>query len=222
MNRYTSLITNYHATKARFVNHVDLSTRPLIDVSATVQGLVDAFCIDDAVGTQLDIVGLWIGLSRIVKEPIEGVYFCWDTDDVGWDQGVWQGMYDPDDGYTSLSDEAYRQILKIRIALNNWDGSNDSLAEILEMATAGSGLSMQIVDNQDMTISVWIFPEHSIDEVSREILAVIRMGYLTVRAAGVYTAGIEIPSEGNRFFGFDLDNEYFGGFDEGAWGTVLS
>ncbi|EFH3309055.1 TPA: DUF2612 domain-containing protein [Escherichia coli] len=221
MSRYTGLITNGHATKPRFVDHVDLSTRPLVDVSATVQGLVDAFCPDNAVGVQLDIVGLWIGLSRIVREPITGVYFCWDTSELGWDQGVWQGLYDPDDGYTLLSDEAYRLILRARIAINSWDGHNDSLPEILEMATAGSGLSMQIVDNQDMTISVWIFPERDVGEISREILAVIRMGYLTVKAAGVYTAGIEIPSEGNRFFGFDLDNEYFGGFDEGAWGVSV-
>lgn len=123
-----------------------------------MSGLVTAFDIDTAVGVQLDILGLWIGRSRIVSQPISGVYFSWDTDGLGYDQGIWQGPYDPDSGYTTLSDETYRIILKAKIAINNWDGRNDSLPPILDAATAGSGLKMQIVDNQDMTISVWVFP----------------------------------------------------------------
>ncbi|MBJ9101972.1 DUF2612 domain-containing protein [Citrobacter koseri] len=221
MSKYTDLITNYHATKPRFFEHIDLSTRPLIDITAATRGLVSAFDIDTAVGVQLDILGLWIGRSRIVSQPITGVYFSWDTDGLGYDQGIWQGPYDPDSGYTTLSDETYRIILKAKIAINNWDGRNDSLPAILDMATAGSGLRMQIVDNQDMTISVRVFPDTDISDVSLEILAVIRQGYLTVKAAGVYAGEIEVPSTGSRFFGFDIDNEYISGFDEGAWGVPI-
>ncbi|MEA5890062.1 DUF2612 domain-containing protein, partial [Salmonella enterica subsp. enterica serovar Muenster] len=147
-----------------------------------------------------------IGLSRVVSQPISGVYFSWDTDGLGYDQGVWQGPYDPDSGYTSLSDETYRIVLKTKTAINNWDGRNDSLAPILDAALDGSGLKMQIVDNQDMTIGIWVFPETDISAVSLELIAAIRQGYLTVKAAGVWGGSIEIPSvetpsEGNRFFG---------------------
>ena len=128
MSKYTDRITNYHATKPKFFAHIDLSTRPLIDVSAAMKGLISAFDIDTAVGVQLDMLGLWIGRSRIVSQPISGVYFSLDTDGLGFDQGVWQGPYDPDSGYTALSDETYRVILKAKIAINNWDGTNDSLA----------------------------------------------------------------------------------------------
>ena len=38
---------------------------------------------------------------------------------------------------------------------------------------------MQIVDNQDMTISVWVLPETDIADVSLELLAAIKQGYLT-------------------------------------------
>ncbi|CCK00851.1 Putative bacteriophage protein [Cronobacter sakazakii 701] len=99
---------------------------------------------------------------------------------------MWQGPYDPDSGYTSLSDETYRVILKAKIAINNWNGQNDTLPPILETALAGSGLKMQIVDNQDMTISVWVFPETDISDVSLELIAAIKQGYLTVKAAGVF------------------------------------
>ncbi|HBD5180963.1 TPA: DUF2612 domain-containing protein, partial [Escherichia coli] len=107
-----------------------------------------------------------------------------------------------------------------------WDGRNDSLPPILDAATAGSGLKMQIVDNQDMTISVWVFPETDISDVSIELIAAIKQGYLTVKAAGVWagdveTPSVETPSEGTKFFGFDMDNEYIAGFDDGAWGKLL-
>ncbi len=222
MSKYTDLITNYHRGKPLFVDHVDLSTRPLTDVSTSLNGLLTVFDIDSAIGVQLDILGEWIGRSRIVSVPISGIYFSLDTDGLGWDQGVWQGPYDPDNGYTSLSDDTYRVILKAKIAINNWDGTNDSLPAILDAALANSGLRMQIVDNQDMTISLWVFPDVDISSVSLELIAAIRQGYLTVKAAGVWagdiqTPSIETPSVGNRFFGFDMDNEYIAGFDNGAW-----
>ena len=226
MSKYTDLITNYHRGKPLFVDHVDLSTRPLTDTSTAIKSLIAAFDIDEAVGVQLDVLGEWIGRTRIVSQPIAGVYFSFDTAGLGWDQGIWQGPYDPDAGYTSLSDDTYRIILKAKIAINNWDGTNDSLPEILDTALAGSGLRMQIVDNQDMTIGVWVFPETDISNVSLELIAAIRQGYLTVKAAGVYagsitTPSVLTPSEGNKFFGFDLENQYIAGFDEGAWEKTL-
>jgi len=226
MSRYTDLITNYHRGKPLFVDHVDLSTRPLIDTSTALQNLLTAFDIDNAIGVQLDVLGEWIGRTRIVSQPISGVYFSFDTDGLGWEQGVWQGPYDPDAGFTSLSDDTYRIVLKAKIAINSWDGQNDSLPAILDTALDGSGLKMQIVDNQDMTISVWVFPEEDINQVSLELLAAIRQGYLTVKAAGVWAGNIQTPSiltpsVGSRFFGFDMDNEYIAGFDDGAWEKAL-
>lgn len=221
MSKYTGLISNYHTVKPLYFNHIDLITRPFTDVSVSLSGLVRAFDVDNAVGAQLNILGEWIGLSRIVKQPIAGVYFSLDTDGLGFEQGIWQGPYDPDEGYTNLSDETYRLILKAKVAINSWDGQNDSLPAILDVATAGAGLRMQIVDNQDMTISIRIFPNIDISMVSLEILAVIRQGYLAVKAAGVYAGETETPSTGSRFFGFDIENEYIGGFDECAWGVPV-
>ncbi|MFS7219882.1 DUF2612 domain-containing protein [Rahnella inusitata] len=226
MSKYTDLITNYHSQKPLFVNHIDLITRPLTDASNVMTSLITEFDIDEAIGVQLDILGKWIGRTRVVSQPISGIYFSFDTDGLGFDQGVWQGPYDPDAGFTNLSDETYRIILKAKIAINHWNGTNETLPEILDTALAGSGLTMQIVDNQDMTISVWVFPETDISDVSLELIASIRQGYLTVKAAGVWagdieTPSVETPSVGNKFFGFDIDNDYIAGFDSGAWEKKL-
>lgn len=226
MSRYTDLITNYHRDKPLFTQHVDLSTRPISDAGSAMNSLITAFDIDKAVGVQLDILGEWIGRKRTVALPIAGVYFSFDTDGLGWDQGVWQGPYDPDSGFTRLSDDTYRIILKAKIAINQWDGTNDALKSILDTALAGSGLTMQIVDGQDMTISIWVFPEKDISLVSRELIAAIRQGYLTVKAAGVYAGTVNIPSiytptEGSKFFGFDMESDFISGFDSGSWETRL-
>ncbi len=226
MSKYTDLITNYHSQKPLFVDHINLITRPLSDVAGAMTALITEFDIDEAIGVQLDILGKWIGRTRVVSQPISGIYFSFDTDGLGFDQGVWQGPYDPDAGFTNLSDETYRIILKAKIAINHWNGTNETLPEILETALAGSGLTMQIVDNQDMTISVWVFPETDISSVSLELIAAIRQGYLTVKAAGVWagdiqTPSVETPSVGNKFFGFDIDNNYIAGFDSGAWEMKL-
>ncbi|NMP26834.1 DUF2612 domain-containing protein [Rahnella sp. SAP-1] len=221
MSKYTDLITNYHAGKPKFVSHIDLSTRPLTDISNAMLGMISAFDIDNAVGVQLDILGQWIGRTRIVSQPISGIYFSFDTPGIGFDQGVWQGPYDPDAGFTNLSDDVYRIVLKAKIAINRWDGTNETLPDILDTALAGSGLSMQIIDNQDMTISILVFAAGGLSSVSLELLAAIRQGYLTVKAAGVYAGQILTPSAGTQFFGFDIENEYIAGFDQGAWGVNL-
>ncbi|HBU1390013.1 TPA: DUF2612 domain-containing protein, partial [Klebsiella pneumoniae] len=80
--------------------------------------------------------------------------------------------FDPDDGFLDLSDEVYRLVLKVKIAINNWNGQNDTLPEILDNALTGSGIRMAIVDNQDMSISIWILPDPTvvISEIDRMIL----------------------------------------------------
>lgn len=254
MSKYTDLITNYHAGKPKFFDHVDLSTQPLIDVSAATSGLVEAFDVDTAVGEQLDILGRWIGVDRTVAAPISGVFLEWDKERVGWDQGVWLGPYQSTDALTYLSDDVYRVVLKARIGINNWNGQNGTLPDILETALAGTGIKMIIVDNQDMSISVLIviddeylmseidrlifdsgmnrgplvtlpagyvpsrYDINPIDKLPAEFVFVIRAGLLTVKAAGVRVRETVTPSNGYKFFGFDVENDFIAGFETGAWG----
>lgn len=254
MSKYTDLITNYHAGKPKFFDHIDLSTRPLIDVSSATSGLVAAFDVDTAVGEQLDILGRWIGVDRTVAAPISGVFLEWDKERVGWDQGVWLGPYQSTDALTYLSDDVYRVVLKARIGINNWNGQNGTLPDILETALAGTGIKMIIVDNQDMSISVlividdeYLMPEidrlifdsgmnrgpfvtlpadyvpsrydiNPIDKLPAEFVFVIRAGLLTVKAAGVRVRETVTPSNGYKFFGFDVENDFIAGFETGAWG----
>ncbi|KZP91420.1 hypothetical protein A3463_07510 [Enterobacter chengduensis] len=217
MSKYTELITNYHATKSKFAKHIDLITRPLADVSTSVADMIRKFDIDSANGAQLDIIGLWVGRSRVVTTPISNVYFSWDTDGLGWDQGNWQGPYDPDAGFTSLSNDVYRLVLKAQIAINQWDGTVGHLEELLELIFSGTGIEMQIIDNMDMSISISAIALNGIANTSAELIEVIKSGALTVKAAGVRVKSLDVIDPAHPLFGFDIQNTAIAGFDNGFW-----
>ncbi|MGQ7790596.1 DUF2612 domain-containing protein [Shigella flexneri] len=146
MSKYTELITHYHATKPLFFVRIDLLHRPLIDVSSTMSGLITAFDIDTAVGVQ-PTSSSGIGLSRIVSQPISGVFSA-GTLAAGYDRASGKGHIDPDSGYTTLSDETYRMILKANRYQQLGRCGTSSLPPILDAATEGLGLRMRIVDNR--------------------------------------------------------------------------
>ena len=55
------------------------------------------------------------------------------------------------------SDEDYRLLLRARIALNHWDGTNETLPEVLEQAVPGR--NARVVDHLDGTVSVSVSGE---------------------------------------------------------------
>ena len=69
--------------------------RPLCGVDELLQELRTAFDLDTAIGRQLDAVGVRVGRTRHLHTPLEGVYFSWNTEGVGWNEGIWKGRYDP-------------------------------------------------------------------------------------------------------------------------------
>jgi hypothetical protein len=56
-----------------------------------------------------------------------------------------------------------------------------------------------------------------IDKLPAEFVFVVRAGLLTVKAAGVRVRETVTPSNGYKFFGFDVENDYIAGFESGAW-----
>ncbi|MRT14837.1 DUF2612 domain-containing protein [Enterobacteriaceae bacterium RIT711] len=217
MSKYTELITNYHATKPLFPQHIDLITRPFTDISAVAVDMVRKFDLDTAMGEQLDAVGLWVGRDRNVAVPISNVYFSWDTDGLGWDQGNWQGPYDPDSGFTVLSDDVYRLVLKAQIAINQWDGTVGGLEDLIESVFEGTGIDMQIIDNMDMSITINAIALNGIANTSAELVAVIKSGELNVKSAGVRVKSLNVIDPAHPLFGFDTTSTAISGFDAGYW-----
>ena len=153
--QYIALITSEHFDKENFVATVGAGVDPLAKLQSVMLGMPEDFDIDTAVGVQLDTLGIWIGRSRRIDTPLVGVYFAWDDlASDGWESGIWKGPFDPDSGLVDLPDDAYRVLLKAKIAANSWDGTIPGAYAIWSEIFTSSHLIIQ--DNQDMSMVVGI------------------------------------------------------------------
>ena len=213
---YTNLLTSEHNQKPNFVASVTASVQPFADALAVLSTFPKLFDIDTAVGSQLDVVGQWIGASRELAIPLTGVYFAFDTAGVGFDQGTWLGPFDSTTSLTSLPDDSYRTFLRAKIANNQWDGTIPSAYEFLDPVFPGDQVVIQ--DYQDMTMLVGVIGSASLNAVTT---ALLENGYLDVKPMGVRINGYVTPSvPGSPLFGFDVENSTISGFDVGGWALI--
>ncbi|MDN7476125.1 DUF2612 domain-containing protein [Burkholderia multivorans] len=217
LSDYTALITSEHRDKSRFMAVVGALVQPLVDQMNVLQSMPGKFDLDNAVGVQLDDVGLWVGVSRKIRTPLTGIYFSFDIDGLGFDQGTWKGPFDPDTGLTVLDDDTYRLVIRAKIGANRWDGTLESSAAILN-SIFGADTHVFIEDHQDMSMTIGIAGKVP----SAVFLALLAGGYIPLKPEGVRVAYTIVTSvDGAPLFGFDMNSDLVAGFDTGVWGTAL-
>lgn len=214
---YTGKITSQHSDKPKFMQMVEVVAQCYVDAAQVAGSLSAAFDLDRAVNSQLDNVGEWVGITRNVDTPLTNVYFALDTDGLGFDLGAWKGPFDPDTGITSLDDETYRTLIRARIGANRWDGTLGESKAILDLVFS-DGTFVFIQDNQDMTITVGVTGAHP----SALELALLTGGHIPIKPQSVGVSYYIVPTNDGPLFGFDVNNQYIAGFDQGSWGTVYS
>jgi len=132
---YASLLTSDLYSKPKTNELARSVVRPGIDLSMTVQSITMAFNIDNANGDQLDIIGEYVGLPRLLN-------------------------YAPATGSREMDDEEYRLSLKLAVARNTWDGSFGSIEKVYK-EILGDEYSIVVKDNQDMTIEIDVYGDVS-------------------------------------------------------------
>lgn len=215
LSDYLALVTTEHSDKPKYMAMLQAVLGPMVDALNASQELPADFDLDSAVGAQLDIVGLWVGISRRVKTPLVGVYFSLDTAGLGFDFGVWKGPFDPDSGVVELDDETYRILIRAKIGANHWDGTLGASKKILDLVFSGETFVF-IQDNQDMSMTIGVSgaPPSAIS------LALLTGGYIPIKPEGVRVDYYIVTSTDGPLFGFDVTNEYVAGLDQGSWGTM--
>lgn len=208
---YLDLITSQHRLKPKFVATVSVATEIFLQAQAVLSSMIGAFDIDTAVGAQLDIIGKWAGVSRNVAIPISGVFFSWDgAYTLGWDYGTWQPNLAPT-SITTLPDDAYRTLIRARIAANQWDGTTDGAYMIWE--SLFPQFTIIIKDNQNMSYDLGVIG-NIVDSLT---LALITGGYIPLRPEGVRVNSYFVSVDSNRVFGWDVESDQLGGWDEASW-----
>lgn len=210
---YTDLLPSENKEQPNFRAALAAVLQPFADITAQIEGLVAAFDLDSAAGQQLDFIGQWIGLSRVLKLPITGVFFSFDTPGVGFDQGVWIEQYQASTGLLELPDDKYRLVLFVKILNNVWDGSLGSAYSIYDALFASINYVPFIKDNADGTMELGIANKVP-DALTK---ALLEQGYLNVKPAGVQVVDYITPSQDGPIFAFDVNTQYFAGFDTGAF-----
>jgi len=211
--KYLDLIPNWNRNKPKFSANIRALIGPLAGLQAFLAGMPLYFDIDDAIGVQLDVVGEWVGRSRYVALPLENVWFSFDTEALGFDQGNWKGPYDLDAGMSRLDDDHYRILLKAKIAANQWDGTLPGAKAVLEPVFGGASIVF-IQDNMDMSMIIGVAGKIP----SAVSLALLAGGYIPLKPEGVRVNYLVVSVDQTPLFGFDVQNDFIAGFDTGSWG----
>lgn len=216
-SQYSALITSEHKGKPKFTAMVEAVAGCFADSNNVFRAIPPSFDLDTAVGDQLDVIGLWVGVSRLVTIPF-AVYFSFDTVGLGFDEGSIKGPFDSSEGVTSLDDSTYRTLIGAKIGANNWDGTLPSWQSVMNQVFFGTGSYVFAVDNQDMSMDVYVAGSRP----SAILVSLLKNGHLPLKPSGVringYTAASVVDSP---MFGFDIQNQYIAGFETGAFGVSL-
>lgn len=217
-DKYVDLITSEHQGKPKFEGVVRALTAGFSDNGEAVLDFVNKFDLDQAVGSQLDDIGLWVGVSRRLPVPIIGVYFAWnDTALTGWGSGIWRGPFDPVTGLYSLPDDIYRKLIRARIAANQWDGTIPGAIAIWALVFDG-GQTIIIQDNQNMTMVVG-FVGPALSAVEQALLT---GGYVALKPSGVRISYYAIPPGPGPLFAWNASSPELDGWGSGSWATQLT
>lgn len=209
---YTGLIPAENANAPNFVAMVGAVSGAFAGINNALRNIEASFDLDTAQGVQLDKIGIWVGLTRYVPTPLAGIYFSFDTANLGFNQGQWKGPYDPDTGITALDDETYRTMLRAKIASNMWDGTMPTYRSVMAYVLQSFGAQVVAVDHQDMTMDVYFFGA----VFPAVFVALLTSGYFPLKPAGVKINGYHIQP----IFGFDQNDSYISGFDAGYFMTA--
>jgi hypothetical protein len=195
-----------------------LAKNAIVDVvQKEIEG---AFNLETAVGPQLDVIGEYIGFSRRITTVIDRYYFTLRLYDIPEDGEA--GFTDYTDlalnsgsnfylyqyintSFTELDDGTYRELLKLKIILNE---SLNTLADISAALWSAFGNSLICLDNLNMSILYLI-------NSSQTNLAKIAIDAgLLPKPMGVRISGVFAIPDTSAIFGF-VDYE----FDNGnSWG----
>jgi hypothetical protein len=213
---YQNYITSEYQEQPNFQAVIAASVAVYVQIQSLLNSMIPIFDLSQApVGNQLDILGQWAGISRIINSPFSDIFFSWDDQaSDGWDFGIWQDPNNPTD-IISLPDGAYLTLILAKIAANSWDGTTEGAYAIFAQLFPQYVLMYQ--DYQNMTFAVAI--QGAVPDSLT--LALLTGGYLPLRPEGVEITEYFVPVDTNPLFAWDCDSSSLGGWDTSSWAREI-
>lgn len=198
LNSLLTLIPSANRDRPQFRAWVSTLLQGLVDAANVAESMQTLFDIDNAVGDQLDKVGEWVGVSRLITEKLAPLFFSWGVAGLGWGQANWASPFEPPNSQiVSLDDSHYRILLKARIAANYWDGTIPGAYEAWDRLFAAEGYQVLIQNVQPKALPPNAVPGSKATGNMHILLGLIGPpidaltqalftgGYLDLRSAGV-------------------------------------
>jgi hypothetical protein len=156
VQNYLDLITSEHRNSSNFIVWLTDNLNIVDEIYLVTQGLDQDFDLDVAIGDQLDILGILVGVSRNLNfQPIG---------------------YDP-----VLDDDSFRFLIKAKIAKNHWDGTIPDLYDVWSISFPDTPIA--IFDYQDMSFLISFI--NPIDIVDLK-LQLVTNDYIIPKPEGVH------------------------------------
>lgn len=160
---YKGLLILQYRALGNALGHTDAWVKRFLQ-NQIVSQVRDGFNLDNAIGVQLDKMGLYRGIPRIIFGIVQGSFWSLVPYDdgnpdsyLGWveyldDDPIWLWIqYDDLNRIAStLTDTQMRKLIMLRAAFQSSDGSLGSLDNIL---FDFFGVYVNLVDNKNMTIT---------------------------------------------------------------------
>lgn len=129
---YAYLLSQKNYEREKFNLFTRSLLQPGVSMSTMLECLSMVFDIDNAAGAQLDIIGSWVGVSRMLS-------------------------YSPTTGDREMSDDELRMMIRLKIASNAWDGSNEDANRIYSRVLENADIHITQEDNQDMSVDAVVY-----------------------------------------------------------------
>ena len=215
-NSYKAIITSEHKDKPKFNKTVSAFLQKLQDYWNAGEMLITGFEIDNAQGKQLDWIGARVGANRTVNLNNVESY--------------------------NLTDVDYKIYIKAQIAKNSWKGGIEDLQSLWQNLF---GSRLIIMDNQDMSIDVYLLGNYSetvINLIKANVIVPkpvsVKMNYYYYARGKVFSYGLEndlctgyggwwrsININASTSFAYDKvkteEEPTLGGYDVGYWNTEV-
>lgn len=162
-NEYTTLVSSHNSARAKFMSFLDAVLGHLLEMHGVVSGMSESFSIDNAVGDQLDVLGEWAGVPRVLSVSIAAPIYI-----------------EGEPYYTNeMTDDEYRAAIRLRVAKNYWNGSNQEAAELYKQVF-GDEMQIEQTDNMDGTVHIAVY-----GSVNTRMAEIMNAGGLMLVPAGI-------------------------------------
>lgn len=172
-----NLLIKQYWEKPKAKAEIELQASTWETARAFLEALDPAFDLDNAIGAQLDVLGRIVGISRSVPDVIPKIYFGFSINPAN--EGF-ASKFDPQriggpfyskfsSAFTDLQlgDSDYRLFIRVKAALNRASGyvSTDQYPDIQDVVLAAFEGRAYVVDNLDMTLTLYVSPVVSLDRL---------------------------------------------------------